>query len=226
MALIALLKLNLQTRVRSHPMGLHVWFSVRPFDYFHTSCVQTAKALARLRRCAGSPEPSLVAYAISTIISWAGSIIFHDRPATCLSEKTKYWKFLKFVALQIITVHNNYKISAMLFYCYDSFNWLFYFFKIVSEIYISVKCVFPCYPNPLPINNITQYLPAFPSSISLFFTWPTSTIIWAISWENLLMPYTNKSSDQPEHPRTLISAFVVRCLVSINPLVSISKIIP
>ena len=35
--------------------------------------VRTAKALARLRRCAGSPEPSLVAYVISIIISWADS---------------------------------------------------------------------------------------------------------------------------------------------------------
>ena len=46
---------------------------VGPFVYFHTSCVRTAKALARLRGCAGSPEPSLVAYVISTIISWAAS---------------------------------------------------------------------------------------------------------------------------------------------------------
>ena len=37
------------------------------------SCLRTAKALARLRGCAGSPESSLVAYVISTIISWAGS---------------------------------------------------------------------------------------------------------------------------------------------------------
>ena len=40
---------------------------------FHTLCVRTAKALARLCGCAGSPEPSLVAYVISTIIWWAGS---------------------------------------------------------------------------------------------------------------------------------------------------------
>ena len=46
----------------SHPVGLDVWFLVGPFDYFHTSCVRKAKALARLRGCAGSPEPSLVAY--------------------------------------------------------------------------------------------------------------------------------------------------------------------
>ena len=35
--------------------------------------MQTAKALARLRGCKGSPGPSLVAYVISTIISCAGS---------------------------------------------------------------------------------------------------------------------------------------------------------
>ena len=34
----------------------------------------------------------------------------------------------------------------------------------------------------------------------------------------------NKCADQPPHPRSLISAFVVRCLVSIILLVSISAI--
>ena len=34
----------------------------------------------------------------------------------------------------------------------------------------------------------------------------------------------NKGADQPAHPRSLISTFVVRCLDSIIPLVSISKI--
>ena len=48
---------------------------VGPFVYFHTSCVRTEKAMARLRGCAGSPEPSLVAYVISTIISRAGSYV-------------------------------------------------------------------------------------------------------------------------------------------------------
>ena len=72
-ALIALRKLNLQTRMPSHPMGLHVWFSVRSFIYFYSLCVRSVKALARLRICAVSPEPLPFAYAISTIISWAGS---------------------------------------------------------------------------------------------------------------------------------------------------------
>ena len=34
----------------------------------------------------------------------------------------------------------------------------------------------------------------------------------------------NKGADQPAHPRSLISAFVVRCLDSIIPRVSISEI--
>ena len=73
MVLLVLRKLILQKRMGSHPVGLDVWFLVRPYAYFHTSCVQTAKALARLCGCVGSPEPSLVVYMISTIISWAGS---------------------------------------------------------------------------------------------------------------------------------------------------------
>ena len=76
LAPFVLRKLILQIRMRSHPVGLDVWFFVWPFVYFHSSCVRTKKALVRLRRCAGSPEPSLVAYAISTTISWFGSFLF------------------------------------------------------------------------------------------------------------------------------------------------------
>ena len=36
-----------------------------------TTCVQSAKALVRLRLCAGSPEPLVVAYAISILFSCA-----------------------------------------------------------------------------------------------------------------------------------------------------------
>ena len=73
MALFVLRKLILQTRIRSHSVGLDVWVLVGPFVYFHTSCVRTVTAaLARLGGCAGSPEPSLVACVISTVNSWAG----------------------------------------------------------------------------------------------------------------------------------------------------------
>ena len=73
MALFVLRKLILQTRMRSHPVELDVCFLVGPFVYFHTLSVRTAKALMRPCGCAGSPELSLVAYMISTIISWADS---------------------------------------------------------------------------------------------------------------------------------------------------------
>ena len=40
-----------------------------------------------------------------------------------------------------------------------------------------------------------------------------------------VLSYANKKgADQPAHPRSLISIFVVRCLDSIIPLVSISEI--
>ena len=50
-------------------------------------------------------------------------------------------------------------------------------------------------------------------------------LISATSWENLFLPYANnKGADQPAHPRSLISTFVIRYLGSIIPLGSTSKI--
>ena len=40
----------------------------------------------------------------------------------------------------------------------------------------------------------------------------------------LLSYANNKGADQPAHPRSLISAFVVRCLDSVMSLVSVTKI--
>ena len=54
----------------------------------------------------------------------------------------------------------------------------------------------------------------------------TFTLIFGPGHPNMcLMAYANdKGADQPAHPRNLISTFVVRCLDSIMPLVSISEI--
>ena len=47
---------------------------------------------------------------------------------------------------------------------------------------------------------------------------------WTTFWENLFMPYANnKGADQLAHLRSLIGTFVVHCLDSIIPLVSICK---
>ena len=49
--------------------------------------------------------------------------------------------------------------------------------------------------------------------------------IWATSWEKPVLPYANnKGQDQPAHPFSLICTFVVCCLDSIIPQVSISEI--
>ena len=57
------------------------------------------------------------------------------------------------------------------------------------------------------------------------FVNPIAPYIWATSWVNLFMPYANnKGADQPVHPRSLFSAFVVRCLDSITLQVVISEI--
>ena len=44
------------------------------------------------------------------------------------------------------------------------------------------------------------------------------------SWKTLFMPYANnKGAGQPAHSRSPIKTFVIRCLDSIIPLISISK---
>ena len=91
MVLFVLCKLSLQTRMHSHPVGIDVWFLVRPFVYFQTTCVRTAKALARLRGCTGSPEPWLVDYVISIIISWAGSYWDSNFVECTTSFYITYW---------------------------------------------------------------------------------------------------------------------------------------
>ena len=72
----------------------------------------------------------------------------------------------------------------------------------------------------LNVFKETTYTQA--KKILLFVIYPAKPVvvihkhIWATSWENLFMQYANnKGADQPAHPRSLISTFVVRCLDSI-----------
>ena len=48
-------------RMPSHSEGPGIWFSVWRFLLTHCLYARAAKVLARLRGCAGSPEPSLLA---------------------------------------------------------------------------------------------------------------------------------------------------------------------
>ena len=133
MALFVPRKLICPLRMHSNPVGLEIWFLVQPFVYFHTSCVQTAKALAGLRTCTGSPEPSLVAYAISTIISSAGSNIklHHDRVQPCENGagfSSKMWERMGFAHF----------LRNCPFSCQNkgwkfSFWWIIHDFEIISS---------------------------------------------------------------------------------------------
>ena len=59
-----------QLRMPSHSEGPGIWLSVWRFLLTHCLYERAAKVLVRLRGCTGSPEPSLLAYAISTKFAW------------------------------------------------------------------------------------------------------------------------------------------------------------
>ena len=85
--IMALFVLRTHSIAHAQPSsGARCLILVGSFVYFHTSCVRTAMALAGLRGCAGSPEPSLVAYVISTKISCTGSFYLKDvwQKTTCM----------------------------------------------------------------------------------------------------------------------------------------------
>ena len=64
-----IVRLNiLQTRIRSPSKKLNLWLFVLSFVKAHTLCEWTAKALARLHRCASSPQSLLSDYIISTLL--------------------------------------------------------------------------------------------------------------------------------------------------------------
>ena len=56
----------------SHSEGPGIWLSVWRCLLTHCLYERAAKVLARLRGCAGSPEPSRLAQAISTKFAWRG----------------------------------------------------------------------------------------------------------------------------------------------------------
>ena len=55
------------------------------------------------------------------------------------------------------------------------------------------------------------------NDFKFLYIWSYKYLIWAKLWENLIMLYANnKGTDQPVHLRSLINAFIVRCLDCYN----------
>ena len=73
-------------RMSSHSEGSGIWLSIWRFLLIQCLYERAAEVLARLRGCAGSPEPSLLAYAISTKFAWRGPInlLWNFSPLGCV----------------------------------------------------------------------------------------------------------------------------------------------
>ena len=80
--------------------------------------------------------------------------------------------------------------------------------------------------NSISLMNTNCLMPLVKIQLLVFIHFEIlKKIEWAMSWENLFMPHVNnKGADQPVCPHSLISTFVVHCLDSLIPLVSISEI--
>ena len=163
MVLFVLRKLVLQTCMHSNSVALDIWWLVGHFVYFHTSCVWTGKALARLHRCAGSPEPLLVAYVISAIISWAGSNSID--PSTVnfwaelpvlwflflkMPEITFFFKFSQALTLRSISPSNiflDYDTSfckSFYIFLYPATQKVAGYYVIPSELWVSILLSLVC----------------------------------------------------------------------------------
>ena len=63
---------HIHMRMRSLLFGLQTCVFAQRLCKASTTCLRMAKSLARLRLCAVSPEPLLVAYVINILFSYAG----------------------------------------------------------------------------------------------------------------------------------------------------------
>ena len=97
--IIGLFGLATQSREKCYPIELDVWCFVKPFVYFHTSCVRTAKALARLRGC--DKWHNLMSRLISGLIATKFLTLLNDKLVSSetlisLSMNTILLKFQSF----------------------------------------------------------------------------------------------------------------------------------
>ena len=94
-----------QGLLNSQPLSGAIFpkIKVRTFIYIPSMCMWAVKALAIFHGCAGSSEPSLLAYSIGTIISLTG--LFHE---------IKY-ENIKFIKMQIRATINYFLVHVCTF---------------------------------------------------------------------------------------------------------------
>ena len=103
----------------------------------------------------------------------------------------------------------------------------FWFYALDAEKYLSRKRLLPKYGSSILTLPLVKLFNDILHSTDYPEIWNVSLIstINEPGHEKMcLMPYpNNKGADQPAHPRSLISTFVVRCLDSIISLDSIAE---
>ena len=128
----------------------------------------------------------------------------HDIGFLTLNPSIYCLKFLTFFQLDV----------ALYLHVYFNMSW--FSFRQIKRLLKSGRRCF---------NNY-EMISSLPVKLAVRRNWSqkkkntsTSCLVgtkWATSWENLFMPYANNNgADQPAHPRSVISAFVVRCLDNI-----------
>ena len=100
-----------QLRMPSHSEEPGIWLSVWRFLLIHCLYAQATKVLARQRGCAGSPEPSLLAWAISTKFAWCGPN--HGEDCSLSKQKSLILTFTIWSCLNIYKRNSN----AILYIC-------------------------------------------------------------------------------------------------------------
>ena len=211
--------------MHNHPVGLDVWFFVWPFVYFYTSCVQTAKALARLLGCAGSPEPSLDIYVLSTIISWAGSnYLFTYRPEHMPNDYKNLsglWG-AELNSIMRVTVNNLASRGLQLVKSPLDMPMIKETLGVIKAYFEDLKFYVSYIGPPRVLGNWGIYFRGKKKRSKLQGIWETKKEIieemhrkshnhkWVASWQNQQNDCASiEDSDQPGHPPSLIRVFAV-----------------
>ena len=165
---------------------------------------------------------------LAQILQWDGGkkwldfsdldLIFKVTLALCRGYliSIAYWQFFSFLQLMQVCVKQCiFTFPSLKRQTNISLKW-----RSLVLICIENSISQPSYFGDINISFICKQYAELKTGIK-----ETSVNIWATSWGNLFLPYANnKGTDQHAHPRSLINAFIIRCLDSIIPLVSISKI--
>ena len=123
--------------------------------------------------------------------------------AKCIIKNPLYMSFRERGSRSFVKKYNRLFVCELscrrlVFVVQLSCRWIFFVCQFLSASWLSVSCL-------SVITNTTPF----------HLCQPSLTLKWALVQENLSTVFANiKGANQPAHPRSLISAFVIRLLES------------